>query len=305
MVRGFGAKGCAGIAQALFANLGDSPERRRALLVEIVEVGENRPVETARFGDRAAECVAVPADVFGQRIDGERRANRLRAEKIRGGDRVIDDVQQTMATAKCSDAFQIGHLRTWIGDCFDEDHACFRTQRCLNVAGFGGVHERNGNAELGEGFEQAGGVAEQETTGDQMVAAAQECEQCCRDRAHAAAEGGRGDALFHARNLLFQRRCGGGSLSAVNEASLFALKNLDEIGYVGKAKGRRIVNRFMNGAVLDRFGTVAMQCGRRESAGSHDQVGSNDTKGCLRIVVDFCLVVRLWIRVPRSGCAAV
>ena len=40
MVRGFGAKGCAGIAQALFANLGDSPERRRALLVEIVEVGE-------------------------------------------------------------------------------------------------------------------------------------------------------------------------------------------------------------------------------------------------------------------------
>ena len=247
----------------------------------------------------------MPADVFGQRIDGERRANRLRAEKIRGGDRVIDDVQQTMATAKCSDAFQIGHLRTWIGDCFDEDHACFRTQRCLNVAGFGGVHERNGNAELGEGFEQAGGVAEQETTGDQMVAAAQECEQCCRDRAHAAAEGGRGDALFHARNLLFQRRCGGGSLSAVNEASLFALKNLDEIGYVGKAKGRRIVNRFMNGAVLDRFGTVAMQCGRRESAGSHNQVGSNDTKGYLRIVVDFCLVVRLWIRVPRSGCAAV
>src|SRR5947209_4246920 len=63
------------IAQPLLAYLRQSPKRRLRGFVRLENVRIPRPVERAGIGDAAAERVAVSADVFGQRIDDERRTD--------------------------------------------------------------------------------------------------------------------------------------------------------------------------------------------------------------------------------------
>ena len=104
MVRRLRTERGAHVAQPLLADLRDAPERGVAFLVKIVELRVSRPVEAAGVGDSAAERIAVPADVLGQRIDDQRSADRPGPEEIRRGDRVVDDIKQAMRLAQLSDA---------------------------------------------------------------------------------------------------------------------------------------------------------------------------------------------------------
>ena len=83
MMRLLGRERCAPVAQAFFADLCQSPQRRLGPLVLVIDVGIARPVESAGLGHASPERVAVSADVLGECVDDEARTDALGPEEIR------------------------------------------------------------------------------------------------------------------------------------------------------------------------------------------------------------------------------
>ena len=270
VVRRFGRECRAGVAQPFLADLHDTPRLGVALLVEVQDIRIAGPVEEAGVGHGAAQRIAVAADVLGQRIDDQAGADALRQEEEGSGDGVIDDIDDAARLAQRSDGCQIGHLCARVGNRLDEDHARFRPQGRFDIGGIGSIDEGHVDPHPGEAFEQAGGVAEQEAAGHQMVPGAEQRKQCCRDGGHAAAEPDGQDALLHAGDFFLQRRRGRRALATIDKTGLVALEHPDQIVRVGKTERGRVVHRFMDSAVFNGLGTVAMQGGGGESVFLHD-----------------------------------
>ena len=216
----------------------------------------------------------------------------MRLEQIGRGDRVIDDINESARFAEFADAGEIGDLRARIGDRLDEDEARFRPDGGFDLSDIGGIDEADGDAHLRESFEQARGVAEEETAGDEVVAGAQEREQRRRDGAHAAAEGGGGDAAFHARDLVFERRRRRRALAAVDEAGLLALEDADEVTDIGETEGGRIVDRLVDGPVFDRLGASLCRVAVVNPSAFMVDVKVRERKRQARIVVYFLPLCR-------------
>ena len=122
------------VAQALLAQLLQAPVARRLALVGVGDVRILRPVEEPGVGDAAGQRVAVAADVLGQRIDDEARADRARLEQPRRRHRVVDDVEDAPRAAELADARQVRHLHARVGDRLDEHDTRRRRERGFDVA---------------------------------------------------------------------------------------------------------------------------------------------------------------------------
>ncbi|KAG1385828.1 hypothetical protein G6F60_014695 [Rhizopus arrhizus] len=75
-VRGLGGQRAAHVAQALLLDLRQPPTGGRALAVRVIDVGVVGPVVQAGVGHRAAQRVAMAADVLRQGIHDQRRTHR-------------------------------------------------------------------------------------------------------------------------------------------------------------------------------------------------------------------------------------
>src|ERR1700736_2195657 len=148
------------VAQTLLADLRQAPQRGLRAFVSVLNVGETRPVENPGVANATAERIAVTADVLGQRIDDQRRVDRLWAEKVGRGHGVVDHVKESTPGAQLTDTRQVRDLRSWIGNGLDEDQPRFRPNACLDQGAVGCIDERYLVAVRRKRVEKAVGVAE-------------------------------------------------------------------------------------------------------------------------------------------------
>jgi hypothetical protein len=202
-----------------------------------VDVGEAAPVEQTGIGDRAAQRVAVAADVLGQRVHHQSGARGLGVEQGRRAHGVVHHVENAPRAAQRADAGQVGHLRTRVGDGFQKHEARLGSQRSLHMCRIGDVHFVERDAVQRQGVEQACGVAEQVAAGHHMVSRAQQRQQRVADGSHAAGETDGAHALLQQCDLVFERSRGRVAGAAIGETGLGALESGRQVARIGIAEG--------------------------------------------------------------------
>ncbi len=126
-----------------------------------MDIGKRRPIEPAQFGHAAAERIAMPANVFRERINHQAGPDRLRLKQKRRREGVINHINQTVGIADCANPHKVRNLGSWICDGFDKDQFCIGLNRRGNALGARCVNERKRNAMDCKRFEQTGGIAKQ------------------------------------------------------------------------------------------------------------------------------------------------
>ena len=121
-----------------------------------------------------------------------------------------------------------------------------------------GIDESHLHTVGGKAQEQAGGIAEQEGTGDKVVALAQQREQEGSDRRHAGCKAQRCDALFHGGDLRLQGFDGWIDLPAVSESRARALKYRCQIVRIVVSVSHGRVHGLVHRAMLDVSLAVAV-----------------------------------------------
>jgi hypothetical protein len=193
----------------------------------------------------------MPADVFGECVDDEPRADRLRAKQRGRRHRVVDDEQDAARGAQRADTREVGDLRSRIGDRLDEHQARGRRQGAIDGVRVGRIDVIDRGAVRGPRFEHADRVAEKILAGHDVVAFTGERHQDRADRRHACCERDACDALFHCAYFGFERSGGRITLTTVREALRAPLENGSEVSHIAITVGDGQVQRLVQCAVLD------------------------------------------------------
>ena len=81
------------------------------------------PIEFAGIHDAAAGDSAVAGQVFGCRMDHQRRAVFNRAAQVRRGRRVVDDQRNAGVVRDCRNRIKVSDIAAGVGDRFAENGA--------------------------------------------------------------------------------------------------------------------------------------------------------------------------------------
>ena len=236
-----------------------------ALPVFRIDVVERRPVEQPGFRDGAAQRVAVSADVLGETVDDQAGIHVDGLKQPRRSHGVVDNINEPALAAERADLLHVAHLGTGIGDRLDEHHLRFRSNRVGDSGDIRRIDEGDVEPMGFEASKEAVGVAEQEPTGNQVVAAPQEREHHGTDGAHAGAETDAGDAALHAVQLALQGGYGRIDLPAVGVTRVRALEHAHQIAGVFVAVRHGGMHGLVHRAVLDGVPPVGVNDGCGEA----------------------------------------
>ena len=227
-----------GVDDAVVGRIG-LVEQREARLV-------GDPVELARIDDDAADGVAVPADIFGERVHDDVGAEVEGAAQIRRRHGVVDDQRHAVPVGDLGQPLDVDDIARRVADRFAEHRLGPLVDGPLD--GIVVVRLRHADLEAlaREGVhEQIVGAAIELADGDDVVADAGDRLDGVGDGGHAGRHHQPADAALHLGDALLQHR-----RRRVHDARVDVAGDL-EVEQVGAMLG--IVER-IRGGLVDRHG---------------------------------------------------
>ncbi len=213
-------------------HVGDRPEQLRQLKVVAVSVARVRPVdqrlalgkvdpwELAAVDDGAADRRSVAADVFGRRIDHDRRAVIERLDGERGGG-VVDDERNAERPADRGDFGDREHRELRVGQRLAEIEPCAGVGGAAEILGIGRIDEARLDPELLQALlEEMDGAAVEIGRRDDVVARLHQGQDGERGRGLPGGDAERGRAAFERGQPLLERIDGRVADARIGEGDL-------------------------------------------------------------------------------------
>ena len=207
-----------------------------------------RPRELAGVDDRAADAVAVAAEVLGQRVHDDVGAVFERAAQVGARHRVVDDQRDAVAVCDVGELRQVGDVAERVADRLAVDRLRLRVDQRLERVRHAVVGETHLDAELREGVrEQVVGAAVERGGRDDVVARLGDGLDRIADRRHARGHGERGDAAFELGQALLEHRVGRVHDPRVDVARDLQVEQVGAVLRVVERVGDGLVDRHRDG----------------------------------------------------------
>src|SRR3954468_18686675 len=107
----------------------------------------NSPYERMLPGRHTANCRAMAAEIFGDRMPGDRSAILQGTDQRGRGKCCIDNYRHIIALPKRAERRQITDAHGWIGDGLNEERLCSLPQRIAHLVEIASIHQPSLDAE--------------------------------------------------------------------------------------------------------------------------------------------------------------
>ena len=230
-------------------------------------VGVPGPGEVAGVDEQAADTVAVPAEILGERVHDDVGAVVERPAQVGRGDRVVDDQRDAVPVGDIGQRRDIGDVAQWIADRLAVDRPRVRVDQLLEGGRVPVVREARADAVLRQRMgEQVVGAAVERGARDQVLARLHDGQQRVRDRRLARRQRQPADAAFQRGHARLEHGIGGVHDARVDVALDLEVEQVRGVLRVVEGVGRRLVDRHRD-RLGGRVGAVAGMDG--EGLGAH------------------------------------